>query len=549
MSNKKLLHLILVVITVLGLITRLINLADFPGGFTPDETAFGYNAYSLLLTGRDEWGTDFWSLPLTNLRSFGDYKLPLLAFLTVPFVSVFGLDIVSTRLPNAILGGIAPLLLSLLVIRHLSTKISPRKAISLGGLAGFILLFSPWHFSLSRGSFEANLISFFLPLCLLLLLSRRYLLYSLIAALGVYSYHTARLLLPVMFIGSALLFFREKKPLLLFLLISFPTLVSLFSFNARTRDVSIFNPDDNWAAMANARLQRINSGESPIIAKLFANKLTFTLPKLISNYTSYFSPQFLVKTGAAEATYGMIPGTAVFPVWPLLFVVPFFFFFVLKSPTSFSSLVALSILLAPLPAALAKGPGYAGNRAAPLLLLLLIGISIGLGHLVKYLSLRKVYLLTGFLSLFAAISFVLYLGVYIDKSPNMHAHSMGYGLDKLSAAASSASVNFDRVYISRSLSEPHIYIAFYQKIPPRFYQHYSPQWREFEALGFRFLDQYSGYRLGPYVFGDLPHDQPALGSKIIVFGRAQEMLPIWKFYPIADYPDQLPAIVAAEIKR
>src|SRR3989344_3219053 len=64
-----------------------------PPGFTADEAAFGYNAYSLLQTGKDEYGL---RLPL-RLKSFGDYKLPLYAYLSAPIIKVFGLNEISIR--------------------------------------------------------------------------------------------------------------------------------------------------------------------------------------------------------------------------------------------------------------------------------------------------------------------------------------------------------------------------------------------------------------------------------------------------------------------
>ncbi|KKU78545.1 MAG: Glycosyl transferase family 39, partial [Candidatus Amesbacteria bacterium GW2011_GWA2_47_70] len=95
---------LLILALIIGSLTRLLWISRYPAGFTADEAAFGYNAYSLLLTGRDEWGTPWWQLFFTNLRSFGDYKLPLYAFLAVPSVKIFGLTEFAVRLPNAIFG-------------------------------------------------------------------------------------------------------------------------------------------------------------------------------------------------------------------------------------------------------------------------------------------------------------------------------------------------------------------------------------------------------------------------------------------------------------
>ena len=49
-------NLPLISIIVIAVIFRFVNLANIPIGFNDDEAAFGYNAYSILKTGKDEWG-------------------------------------------------------------------------------------------------------------------------------------------------------------------------------------------------------------------------------------------------------------------------------------------------------------------------------------------------------------------------------------------------------------------------------------------------------------------------------------------------------------
>jgi len=99
-------------IFALGLLLRIVGLSDHPAGFTPDEASFGYDAYSVLRTGRDQWGN---FLPL-SFKSFGDYKLPLYGYLAVPFVAVFGLSEFAVRLPNVVVGSMAILVLYALVL-------------------------------------------------------------------------------------------------------------------------------------------------------------------------------------------------------------------------------------------------------------------------------------------------------------------------------------------------------------------------------------------------------------------------------------------------
>src|SRR5262249_11830786 len=63
---------ILAVLVLLALVLRVWGLDWSPPGLDPDEVSIGYNAYSILRTGRDEYGVPW---PLT-FRAFGEFKRP-----------------------------------------------------------------------------------------------------------------------------------------------------------------------------------------------------------------------------------------------------------------------------------------------------------------------------------------------------------------------------------------------------------------------------------------------------------------------------------------
>ena len=88
------------IIIILGAFLRLFVLDKVPPSLNWDEVSHGYNAYSIITTGKDEWGARF---PLTAFRAFGDYKLPLYIYLTAP-LTIFGLSEWTVRLVSAISG-------------------------------------------------------------------------------------------------------------------------------------------------------------------------------------------------------------------------------------------------------------------------------------------------------------------------------------------------------------------------------------------------------------------------------------------------------------
>src|SRR3989344_5560905 len=96
-------NIILILLFVLGVFLRLWNLDRIPLGFFRDEAALSYNAYSIWLTGRDEFGVLF---PMV-FRSFEVFFLPLYVYLSAPIIGVFGLSEFTSRLLSSLAGIVA----------------------------------------------------------------------------------------------------------------------------------------------------------------------------------------------------------------------------------------------------------------------------------------------------------------------------------------------------------------------------------------------------------------------------------------------------------
>src|SRR3989344_946993 len=96
-SRYAFLFLGIIIIVALGL--RLVNLSEVPPGLNRDEAAIGYTSYSLIQTGKDEYGK-LWPL---SFKSFGDWKVPVYFYLLLPFVKLLGLTEFSVRLPSLFL--------------------------------------------------------------------------------------------------------------------------------------------------------------------------------------------------------------------------------------------------------------------------------------------------------------------------------------------------------------------------------------------------------------------------------------------------------------
>src|SRR5437879_424455 len=129
--------LVVVLSLAAGITLRTIALDRVPLGLHQDEACNGYDAYSLLLTGRDHHGT---YLPLI-VQGANDYRMPLFDYSLVVPVRLFGLRPEAVRLGAAIWGTI-----DLIALAVLSGLLLGRYG---AALALSLAVLSPWHLPMS----------------------------------------------------------------------------------------------------------------------------------------------------------------------------------------------------------------------------------------------------------------------------------------------------------------------------------------------------------------------------------------------------------------
>jgi 4-amino-4-deoxy-L-arabinose transferase-like glycosyltransferase len=480
---------ILISILAIAFILRVVGLNNYPTGFTPDEASFGYDAYSLIHTGKDQWGLSF---PLV-FKSFGDYKAPVYTYLTIPSVAMFGLNKFSVRLPNALVGVGAVYVLYLLV-----SQLSLNNSRQTGLVAGLLLAVSPWHIMMSRGAFEANLITFFLPLGIYLFLKDKYYWSMVILGLNMFTYHSAKLITPLIIV-MLFIFFREKfskqiiKPLVvfgLFLVLTIFTVTQGSAARIAERSITQGALEDG----AKTKIELIKNGMNPILARALHNKYQVVANRFITNYKQYFSLKFLITSGPAETTYGMMKGLGVLSYLEIFGILSFIYFWKnYKSNKAIYFLIAW-LLIAPIPASLATGVGYSANRAESMIPVIQVIASIGIYYFLISVNKSKIILSTIFL-----LGLSLFLQKYIYQSPKLLADGMLEGNLEKAKKYIEISEKSEEVVVPRTLSEPHIYIAFVGKIDPTFYQSQSKNW-DLEGSKVNWVDQLPEYKLGKFTF-------------------------------------------------
>src|SRR3989344_1492032 len=155
----------IIIIIIIALFLRLYQLNSVPPSASLDEVSIGYNAYSILKTGADEYGYKF---PLL-LRAYDDWRPALYVYLVIPFVKLFGLNVLSVRLPSVIFSVLTVISTYFLVkklfpgTQKFSIFSSKAGQFSIGEIAAFLLAISPWHIYISRLGHEANMgLAFFI---------------------------------------------------------------------------------------------------------------------------------------------------------------------------------------------------------------------------------------------------------------------------------------------------------------------------------------------------------------------------------------------------
>ncbi len=192
-------EILAVLVTILlAIFVRTVFLDRSPASINWDEASLGYSSYSIMKTGRDEYGKVF---PL-SLRSFSDFKPALYSYLSIPFIYVFGLTQTSTRLVSALAGSIS--LFGVWLLLRLFVKESWLRLVLL-----ILISFEPWRIHFSRVALETNLsASIFIFGAYFLLkyfLSERksysYFLWAFaIFVVSAYAYHSARLASPILLV-------------------------------------------------------------------------------------------------------------------------------------------------------------------------------------------------------------------------------------------------------------------------------------------------------------------------------------------------------------
>src|SRR3989344_938439 len=459
---------------MIGLIARISLFPSIPPELNRDEAALGYNAYSILKTGSDEWGARF---PIT-FRSFGDYKLPGYIYTLVPFIATFGLTPLAVRLPSLFAG------IALIPLAYFFTvRLTKNK--NIGYATAFRLAISPWAIHYSRVGFEANLALALLIGGVIPLLSKevpwKWFLFSLVCLfVSFMTYNTPLILFPFILGALCMWKFLSYRQSFLLLLVGIISFALILPATRGKGTITVFS-DQNLGELRRAgRMQ-----DSSIIGRIQYSPFIFYLPTVTKNYLATFSPSFLVTQGGRNPWHQ--PSGASHMTWPLYFASLFGVVVLIFTKRKGKGVILSLVVIAPIASSITTDAPHA-TRSLLFFFMLVVCAGVGLEKIFRYKKILGIVMLGALLT-----GFFTYMRTYLVYFPAHPQQEWNTGISLAIQQAESIRKNDEVITI---VGDTH-----YSYIYPLFALHQDPgELRKTEktygkdVLGFTPVQSFSHYR-------------------------------------------------------
>jgi 4-amino-4-deoxy-L-arabinose transferase-like glycosyltransferase len=526
----------IIFILVLAFLIRFWAIGSTPS-LNPDEAAIGYDAYSLLMTGKDEHGV---SWPV-HFKSFGDFKPGGYFYLALPFVKFLGLNPLSVRLPNLILS-ICTIFFLYLIILLLT------KNLSLSLLSALILSVCPWHIHFSRGSWESSAALSFITIGIYFFLKSIYktknfflnfFLFVFFFVLSLYTYHAARIVGPLISLSLFIIYFPQIKKksfksiiisLIIGIIITAPVAVSFLKNGGTARFGGVgLTADQGPVNRANELINQ--HGNTKLINRIIHNKRLLYAISWGEKYCSHFDFNYLFISGD-EVPRSKVPEMGQFYIFEIIFLIIGIISLLRSTIYDLRSKIFILswLFITPLASSLTfQAPS--ALRSLPMVIPLCILISLGL-----YTFLQKMPKFIGYLLIIIyCFSLIYYLDAYFVHYPKRLPTAWSYGFNQIVPYIEKEKINYQNVYVTDKYDQPYILFLFYSKYPPQKIQKeikLTPP----DQFGFSTIRQFNKYHFEKIDWSSIPKNSlviasdekiPALPIKIINFPNGQEAFKIY----------------------
>lgn len=489
-------HFLLLLILLLAVFLRFWQLGQNPPSLTWDEAAWGYNAYSLGIDGRDEFGK---FLPIQYLESFGDFKPPVYAYLDIIPVKLFGLNEFAVRFSSALFG-VFTVITTYFLVKRIFWKSRLKESYAL--MSALILAVSSWHIMLSRAAFEANVATFFIVSGIWLFLEaiRRnpwFLILSAVSfTLSMYTFNTARVVAPLLVLGLAIGFKREllviKRDVAKAMVIGVILLAPLAQFlltpqaQLRFQEVNIFS-DPSIIERTN---QEIANDGHEWRSKVLHNRRFAYGVEYLKHYFDHFNPSFLFIKGDGNPKFSTQEVGQMY-LWELPFLI-IGAFLIFRKKEGYWWIIPVWLVLAIIPAATARETPHA-LRIETTLPTFQIITAYGF---VNFMSAIKKYRRYVFYLLFSILflNVLYFLHGYFSHYAKEFSGEWQYGYKESIGYVTAVQDKFDQINITEELGRPYIYYLFYMKRDPQEFR--KSAIIEREAFGFVKVKGFEKYHFG-----------------------------------------------------
>lgn len=452
-SNQK---LNIYFVLFLGICVRVIGISLIPAGLNQDEASIGYEAYSLMQSGMDRNGLSF---PI-HFIAWGSGQNALYAYLSIPFIKLFGLNVFSVRIVNALFSCLSLVLFYFLFLQFFDKKKST--------FATLFLAINPWSIMAARWGLEANIFpTLFLAGVLFILLGisyRRYffLFASIVFAFSLYSYGISYLSVPLFLLLTSIYLLKAKKisissfisSFLLFTLISLP----IFLF------IIINQFDLPPITFLDVSIPKLDANRSAIIFNVFGKDFLF---QILKNIVLFLRIIFLQTD---ENIYNAIPifGT----IYPLS--LPFLVVGLWKilSDKTEKKQVIHTIMLIWLFSAVVLGifTHTNINRINIIFIPLVYFTILGIFHTVEIVPANFQQNARKIIGAYYVVFFLLFISYYStfhnEKMKNEFSYGLGETISFSHNLDSAKTINIS----PKSVNMPYIFVAFYTQMDPEIFR-------------------------------------------------------------------------------
>jgi len=491
-----------------------------------DEVSTGWNAYSIIKTGSDEWGVRF---PLL-FRAFGDYKLPLYIYLVTIPIRIFGLSIFSVRIISALIGTLS--ILFVFVISHIIWKDSKKSL-----FAALLMAASPYSVVYSRIGLDMILASGLILLAILSFMQfvRKRIAWLFIVSLcalviSLFAHNLARVIAPLLlaaelFIG---IFYLKKTKLMLVAIIPICIGLGIVFLQFRSGGLSRMKQIGLFGEQKGAVIQIREFREdhkNNLYSRLTENKASFYFLSILEQYIGHFSPIFLTQRNDPRISQqGYYP-----PLYTIM--LPFYFIGLLliarnaviesdKTKRLLYLFFAAWILVSPFPSVITDGAPLDRRYLGALgtfEILCSYGFFSSLTLIAKVNQRKIAALLVGVVLCFEIGLFVKY---YFGDLPRVWDYRFGFESKSICEYLKSSPQY--RVIVSHHLmSEPQVFTAFCTKFDPKTFQE-TRKWEEKENW---FFTRSYGRFFFPDTMNEAALDH-AKDTSIVFVGRDEYLLAV-----------------------